>query len=105
MLDIEEYILHAEVTLSHLQKNGDAGFLRLVKAYFIPDTTRIPDKPIFLPYPAWDKYPTKDEKYREAQTYVETLRNYFICQFFESTLYLLTLHRPFLMEHALVIIR
>jgi len=67
MLDIEEYRLHApEVTLSHLQKNGGAGFLRLVKAYFIPDTTRIPDKPISLPYPAWDKYPTKDEKYREA---------------------------------------
>jgi hypothetical protein len=54
VLDIEEYRLHSpEVTLPHLQKNGGAGFLRLLKVYLIPDISRVPDKPVFLPYPAW----------------------------------------------------
>jgi hypothetical protein len=81
MPDIEGYRLHSpEVTLPFLQQDGGAGFLRLLKAYFITDISRISEKPIFLPYSPWDQVTVKEEREHEARASLETLRNYFICE-------------------------
>jgi hypothetical protein len=71
-----------EVTLPSLQENGGEGFLQLLKSCMIRDTSLIPTKPMFLPYPPWEDPMMESDgsvEEEEEKAFLTVERNTFIC--------------------------